>query len=221
MGHHHGHEYDYEEIPGLPERLPAGERILWRGAPSWSVLARDVFHMRAVAMYFAILAAWRVFATTWDGGSFGQAAFGGAILMAVGAVALGVLALLAILIARTTIYTITTKRVVMRYGVALPKAINIPFTIVGEAALKLGADGAGDIPLTLTGRDHIAYIHLWPHAKPWTFNPARPMLRGLPDAENVAAILTGALKAQTAPAVAVRRSTTPASAARPTPAPAE
>ncbi len=216
MHHHHGHEYAVEEIPGLPERLPAGETILWRGAPRWSVLALHVFHVRAVAVYFAILAAWRGFVTVWEGGGVGQAAFAIAILIAVGAVALGVLTLLAVLVARTTIYTITTKRVVMRYGVALPKAINIPFTIVGEAALRLNPDGTGDIPLTLTGSDHIAYVHLWPHTKPWSFNPATPMLRGVPQAETVASVLAGALKAAVAPAVTVRAEATNENAQQPT-----
>jgi len=33
-------EYEYEPVPGLPQRLPQGERILWQGAPDWQTLAR-------------------------------------------------------------------------------------------------------------------------------------------------------------------------------------
>ncbi len=32
-------EHEFEPIPGLPERLPAGERMLWQGRP-WRALAR-------------------------------------------------------------------------------------------------------------------------------------------------------------------------------------
>jgi len=31
--HGHEHEYDFEASPGLPEPLPAREKILWQGAP--------------------------------------------------------------------------------------------------------------------------------------------------------------------------------------------
>ena len=44
-------------VSGLPERLPEGERLLWQGRPDWRVLARRVFHLRPLALYFgAILA---------------------------------------------------------------------------------------------------------------------------------------------------------------------
>ena len=46
-----------EPLRGLPEPLPAGERILWQGAPDWRALAVDVFHVRAVWIYGALLIA--------------------------------------------------------------------------------------------------------------------------------------------------------------------
>ena len=42
---------------GLPGPLPDGETLLWRGAPDWRVLARDTLHVRAMAVYFALIAA--------------------------------------------------------------------------------------------------------------------------------------------------------------------
>ena len=51
-------EYDNEPIRGLPGLLPAGETILWQGAPDWRALARTAFRTRLVAGYFGMLAAW-------------------------------------------------------------------------------------------------------------------------------------------------------------------
>ena len=34
------HEHEFEAAPGLPEKLPQGERILWQGAPDALALAR-------------------------------------------------------------------------------------------------------------------------------------------------------------------------------------
>ena len=49
------HEHEFEAAPGLPERLPAGERILWQGAPDWRALALHAFHVRKLAIYFAAM----------------------------------------------------------------------------------------------------------------------------------------------------------------------
>jgi len=190
------HEYDSEPVPGLPERLPPGEHILWQGAPDWRELAMHVFHVRAVAVYFAILIAWRAIAGMWDGAPLGAVAGSTLILFPVGAAALGLLALLARLMARSTIYTITNERVVIRAGVAIPKAINIPFSVIESAAMRRRPSGAGDVPLCLTDDNRAAYLHLWPHVRPWRFNRAEPMLRGLPEVEKVAQVLSGALAAR-------------------------
>ena len=60
----------------------------------------------------------------------------------------------------------------IQFGVALPMTLNIPFRVIGAAALRAYADGTGDIPVALTGGDRIAYLLLWPHARPW--RAARP-----------------------------------------------
>ncbi|MFX7853989.1 photosynthetic complex putative assembly protein PuhB, partial [Acinetobacter baumannii] len=76
------------------------------------------------------------------------------------------LSTIAWLMARTTVYTITNKRVVMRVGVVLSITFNLPFAQIGSAGLRRRGRG-GDIVLSLCGTDNIAYAHLWPHARPW------------------------------------------------------
>jgi hypothetical protein len=60
-------EFEHEPVRGLPEKLPAGERILWQGTPSWRALAIRAFHARKVALYFAALVVWRL-ALAWHDG---------------------------------------------------------------------------------------------------------------------------------------------------------
>lgn len=182
-----------EPIPGLPEELPAGERVLWRGGPDWKSLAMHVFHVRAVAIYFAIVLAWKVYGALAAGEGAAAAASTGVLVVMAGVAALGLLCLFAWLIARSTIYTVTSERVVIRAGVALPKAINIPFAVIGSASLRARPGGDGDIPLQTTGDNRAAYLHLWPHARPWRLARAEPMLRGVPDAARCAQILGAAL----------------------------
>ncbi len=182
-------EYDNEPVPGLPGFLPPGETMLWQGSPDWRVLARTAFHTRGIAAYFALLVAFAL-------GSALAAGIGGpgdlvgvAMTGVLGIVGVGLLYLLAWGSARTTIYTLTDRRIVLRIGIALPKCINLPLKMVGAVGLAARADGSGDLPLGLTGSQKLGYAALWPHARPWRIVTPQPMLRALPDAAGVAALI--------------------------------
>ena len=186
-------EHETEPVRGLPERLPAGESILWQGAPRWGALARRVFHVRKIALYFAILLVWLVYGDIADGIAPEAIVQSSLWLIGGASVVIALLSGVAVLITRTTIYTITTRRVVLRFGMAFPMAFNLPFRRIRSAGLRLYADGSGDIPLTLGEGDKLAYVVLWPHARPCYFSRPEPMLRGLADARQVAEILARAL----------------------------
>jgi hypothetical protein len=188
-------EYEYEPVAGLPERLPPGEEILWQGTPRWPGLARYAFHVRKVAAYFLILA---LLTLVWDlqGGTGLAGSLANLSWLAVAAaLSIVLLTMLARAMARSTLYTITNRRVAMRFGVALPMTINLPFSKVRSAALRENPDGTGDIPLTLDPKARVAYWVLWPHARPWRFGPAEPMLRAIPEAASVGRRLADALRA--------------------------
>ncbi|MBS0579145.1 MAG: PH domain-containing protein [Proteobacteria bacterium] len=188
-------EFEHEPIPGLPARLPPGEELLWQGSPEWRAVARRVMHVRGVSCYFAAIIAWRIASGWYDGQAARQIAESTLWLLGLGLATLAFLLWVAHLIARGTVYSISTQRVVMRFGIALPIALNIPFRTVSAAGLKVYADGTGDIPLRLNGDGRVAYLHLWPHARPWMLNRAEPMLRGIPHAQAAASILSRALAA--------------------------
>lgn len=186
-------EYEDEPIRGLPGLLPEGEEILWQGAPSWRGLARRVFHLRKLGLYFGALGAWRVGSAVAAGAPAAETAVSVVGLALLAATAVAVLAGIAWLQARTTVYTVTNRRVVVRFGVALPMAVNFPFAIVRSAALRTYGDGTGDIPLEVSGVERLGFAMLWPHARPWRFGKqAQPMLRCVPDAASVAAVLVRA-----------------------------
>ncbi|WP_439814977.1 photosynthetic complex putative assembly protein PuhB [Zavarzinia sp. CC-PAN008] len=185
-------DYHVEPIPGLPETPPDGERILWQGGPDWRLVAAHVFHVRGVAFYLLALILWRA-GVQWDAAGPGAAAATAVALLPVAGLALGLLVVLARICARTTRYTITNRRVVLRIGMALPVAMNVPFAKVAGASLRRLAHGGGDIPLQLQEGQRIPYSWLWPHARPWHLRQPQPMLRAVPQAEQVAALLAEAL----------------------------
>lgn len=187
-------EFEHEPVPGLPAPLPEEERLLWQGGPVWRELAIRALHVRKVALYFALLLVWRL------GEQFtaqaGAAEMGLAVLKvaAIGGLTIGLLCLFAWLIARSTVYTITSRRIVMRFGVALPMSINLPFSKIESVELRVGADGSGDIQLDLIRGERIGYVILWPHARPFRFARVRPMLRCVPQVEPAARKLAMAMR---------------------------
>jgi hypothetical protein len=205
-------EHEVEAAPGLPEPLPVNERLLWQGGPDWRRLAIDAFHVRKVALYFALILLARGGFVLSDGGGAAKALIAMLWLTPFVAFAVGALLALAWMTGRTTIYTITSKRVVMRIGIVLTVTFNLPFKHIAGAGLRLTRDGHGDIPLQLTAGNRIAFLHLWPHVRPWRIGRPEPMLRALPEAQRVAGILTAAWQAATGTSAA--SSATPAAASR-------
>jgi hypothetical protein len=187
-------DFDFEHMPGIPAPLPEGEKLLWQGSPETVGVARQVMHIRIVAIYFALLAAWRIATSAYDGYSAGETLIGLVPILVAAGVTMGILWLLAYLIARTTIYTITSQRLLMRFGVALPITVNLPFKAIRSADIVTRADGSGDIAITTHAQRQLGYVHLWPHARPWHLREPKPMLRALPDIAGTAAILARALK---------------------------
>jgi hypothetical protein len=186
-------DFENEVAPGLPEHLPPGERVLWQGSPQWRALAVRALHARKVAIYFVLLATWHVADSVADGASAIAALKGSAWMLLLGAATCALLAGIAWLIERTTLYTITDKRIVLRFGIALPVSVNIPFCIVDAASLSTHRDGTADLPLRLAAGQRMGYVLTWPHVRPWKVAPVHPMLRAIADGEQVAELLGRAL----------------------------
>lgn len=178
---------------GLPKRLPAGERLLWQGAPDARSLMVRTFHVRAVTAYFALILVICAVSAFSDGASAHDA--GLALLRRGLLAAVPVLLIVAysIAIARTTVYSITNKRVVISFGMALPMSFNVPFSRLQGAGLRLYPDGTGDVPLQLLAGEQMSYLVLWPHARPWRMARTEPMLRCIAGAAEASTVLGQAL----------------------------
>jgi hypothetical protein len=194
-------EFDGEEpVLGLPERLPPGERLLWQGSPRWTSLAVQAFQTRKVAVYFVLLILWRIAEDAAAGVGTATILRGCGWLALLGGTVCALLLLLAYLCARGTVYSLTSRRLVIRHGIALPMAVNVPFGIIGAADLRTFRDGTGEIALRLEQGARLGYLLSWPHVRPWHLRSPQPTLRGLPEARDVAARLAAAIAADAAAA---------------------
>ncbi len=207
-------EFSIEPIPGLPERPPEGETILWQGKPNAWSLARHALHVRKIGLYFVLIGLWLGLDALAAGAHVVEAS--GQLLsqLAIGASAILLLSLFAWLVQRTTIYTLTNRRIVIRFGVALPITVNLPFNRVDSADLRLHQGGRGDISLSLNPKQPVSYLLFWPHVRPWHFRNPQPMLRCIDGVEEVAGLLGNALAAHQEQTSAVERTEPGATADR-------
>lgn len=177
-----------EEVSDAILRRHPDEAILWRGKPDFLRLAATAFHTNTIAVYFVLLVVIAVVA-----GSSGNA------MMIAGLGVAGVMILygLAYLAAKKSTYILTSHRFVLLTGVALEKRISIPLKHIGAAHLKQRSGGYGDIALEISGDQRLGYFILWPHARPLRMLTPQPLLRVIPNAEQVAMKIAEACAAHT------------------------
>lgn len=177
---------------GLPGPLPRGENVLWHGKPEARALARYLFRWPLITAYFGIFALLPVLTTAQAGASVAQIALSPLLLLPFAIpVAVGIMVSVWLL-ARTSTYVVTDKRVVLQVGVAFTRTINIPLTLIADVSERERAYGV-DLALTLRKPNKIAWLAVWPHARSAHLSDPKPMMRGLPPESPAAKILVDAV----------------------------
>ena len=191
----HDKDFDFEPMPGIPAKLPPGEEILWQGSPDTMALARGAFKINWILGYMLAIVVWRAGGAYADGGA-GLMIATALPYLALTAAGYGVIYALAWAQARAAIYTITTARVIMRIGAALPVTYTIPFVRIKTARLDQKINGTGTIAMELSEGLRLSFAVLWPHLRPWHARDTQPAFRCIPDATHVARLLADAAQAK-------------------------
>lgn len=178
----------------LPEPLPEDERVLWQSSPAWRPYSRRVFQIDKIGLYFALVVGWVAISAYLDNGGWQAVlrSLSWSIPPALGVI--GLLALFAWFYARSTVYTITSKRVIVQSGLVVPSAVNLPFSQVESADLKTFTDTTGDIELSMSG-PRLLYSMLWPNARLFRVKRPVPVMRAIRQPQSVAEMLGEALAA--------------------------
>lgn len=179
-------------IRGVNEPLPAGERVLWEGAPDAAALAKHLFFVRPISLYLSAMVLWWVAVNYAQAGTTGFWVTLATQIVLSGGVVVAAL-MFARAIARGTTYAITDRRIVLNFGVIFPLTINLPLRYVQGASARQFADKTGQIAVQLTTKEKLAWIVLFPHVRPWKINNPEPLLRGLKDPVKVGEILREAV----------------------------
>ena len=179
----------------LAETLPDGEVLIWQGRPEARAIAIRGMYLWYVVAYLLGLVVLRTgYLITGDA----QTSEWSALLAWQSLASLfivGVIAGLSALYGKTTIYSLTNRRLILRTGAAVPIHVNFPLEQIVSADLKVFPDGTGDIALTLENSDKLYWLLLWPNVRSWWVRPLQPLLRGLRDFELAASSLASAADA--------------------------
>lgn len=182
---------------GEISRLPAGERVLWTGAPDRRALARWLLRERWVMLF--VLVSFSI------GAADALQHTDGAIRRLIGVATLSTaLALIAIVsvrvmawqLARSSQYVITDRRLYFNIGIVMRADANIPYSSVEDIDLRERRDGSGDLMITLTDAQEIPWLLLFPHMT-WRGGKqrGRPTFRALREPKAAADAVVGALRA--------------------------
>jgi hypothetical protein len=180
------HEHEFEAALGLPEDLPRNEFIVWQGRPNWRQLAIEAFHVRKIAIYFALMVVWQ-WISLLESNTAGMdmlKQLGTSIGLAL--LALAVLSWSAYWSAQATMYTLTNKRIIMRIGIVLSLTFNLPLKKITACDLQLLSKQTGNIALGIATDSPIGWLNLWPHVRAWRVASPQPTLRCVPQAESLA-----------------------------------
>ncbi|MEM7257061.1 MAG: photosynthetic complex putative assembly protein PuhB [Pseudomonadota bacterium] len=190
----HVREHNNEPVLGLPETLPAGEKLLWQGSPDFLLLARRVLHINKIIVWFVFIGVWRISAH-WQATGEWMFALLWTPALALG-LCLSLLFMMAWFYARTTVYSITSLRVTMRFGLAVPITMNIPFTKIASASTRSYSADRGNIALKTVKGARVSHLVLWPNVRPWHWLAPQPMLCCISDFTRATEQLNHAVKSR-------------------------
>lgn len=196
-------DFKFEPVWGLPEELPEDEHILWQGQPNPRRLAQEAWKLNWILGYFVGLAVLRTTLSTAQV-PLTEAMGHGLPFLIAGLVAALLILGMATVQARSTVYTLTNKRVCMRIGAALTMTLNLPYVCIANADAKVRASGYGTIALELLGETRLSYLMTWPHTRPWHLSRTQPALRAIPNAGYVAALFAEAAETRVSQPQVVR-----------------
>ena len=179
-------------------QLAPGEARLWQGRPQFRRVAFDVFHARGIAVYFVGLLALDAYQAWAKQIPLTLAIHNSVPLVLIIGLAMGMLLAAAWLVGLTTRYEVTDRRVILRYGMALPVTLSLPYSQIVKVSVAINPDHTGDVALVLKEGNHMPYLKLWPLARAWHLSHSEPMLRGMPQAAVVGALVARSLAARVA-----------------------
>ena len=175
--------------------IPKDEKIIWYGRPDLRRFCLSALGLKYIIFYLIIIFFSIIYARS---GDFNFIKITQVLFPYLISSFLAVLLLIIIGISQVlpTIYVITSKRVIIRSGLALIFMLNVPFDKIASIDKKQYSDGSGNISFKLMGNKRVPFFAGWPSVRPWHFNNPEPTLRCISDVDIVALKLSEAAESR-------------------------
>ena len=147
----------------LAENLPADEVLIWQGRPEANAIAIRAMYLWYVVAYLLGLVVLRTGYLIMGDAPISEWSALLAWQLIASLFVVGVIVGISALYGKTTIYSLTNRRLILRTGAAVPIHVNFPLEQIASADLKVFSDGTGDIALKLENSDKLYWLLLWPN----------------------------------------------------------
>jgi len=175
--------------------IPEDEKIIWYGRPDLRRFCLTALGLKYIFFYLIIIFFSILYAR------FGDFNFIKIVQVLFPYLISSFLAVLLLIIIGTsqvlpTIYVITSRRVIIRSGLALIFMLNVPFDKIASIDKNHYSDGSGNISFKLISNKRVPFFASWPSVRPWYFSNPEPTFRCIADVEVIALKLSEAAQSR-------------------------
>mgnify|MGYP001213734411 CR=1 FL=1 len=175
--------------------IPEDENVIWHGRPDLRRFSISALGLRYLILYLLVVSLTTFFSNygNLSLSIFLQMMFPYVICCCLAAIIMVMIGISQVI---PTVYVITSKRIIIKSGLALIFMLNVPFDKVANIDKKVFNDGCGDISFKLIGNKRIPFFAGWPSVRPWYFNNPEPTFRCISDVDVVSFKLANAAQSR-------------------------
>ena len=175
--------------------IPKDEKIIWYGKPDIRRFCLTALGLKYIFIYLIIIFCSIIYSRS---GDLNFIKIIEVLFPYIISSFLAVLLLIAVGVSQVlpTVYVITSKRVIIRSGLALIFMLNVPFDKIVSIDKNIYRDGCGNISFKLLSKSRIPFFASWPSVRPWFFSNPQPTFRCIADVEIIALKLSEAARSR-------------------------
>lgn len=175
--------------------IPKDEVIIWHGRPDLRRFCLTAIGIKYILVYLIIITCSIIYTRY---GDFNLITFLQVLVPYLLSCCLAIILLVIVGISQVlpTVYVITSKRVIIKSGLALIFMLNVPFDKIASIDKNHYSDGSGNISFKLISNKRVPFFASWPSVRPWYFSNPEPAFRCIADVDVIALKLSEAAQSR-------------------------
>lgn len=175
--------------------IPKDEVIIWHGRPDLRRFCLTAIGIKYILVYLIIITCSIIYTRY---GDFNLITFLQVLVPYLLSCCLAIMLLVIVGISQVlpTVYVITSKRVIIKSGLALIFMLNVPFDKIASIDKNHYSDGSGNISFKLISKKRVPFFASWPSVRPWYFSNPEPAFRCIADVDVIALKLSEAAQSR-------------------------